>query len=188
MDYIECIRQHKPFDEEEQLTIKAMLTFIDNHQDNVLTRENLIGHMTASSVIVNQDISKMLMIHHKIYDTWTWQGGHADGCNNMLEVALKEAREETGLSDFKVMTKEGEPVMKMDILPVYSHMKRGSFVPTHLHLNVAFVFQVHEDNMLEVNAEETNGLQWVAIEEVTAYAAEPEISPIYHRLIELAKS
>lgn len=187
MNYIKLIKQHRPFNEEERLTIKAMLTFIENHKNNVLSRDNLIGHMTASSVIVNQDISKMLMIHHKIYDTWTWQGGHADGCDNMLEVALKEAREETGLSEFKVMTNHGEPIMKMDILPVYSHVKRGAFVPTHLHLNVAFVFQVDEENMLEVNAEETNGVQWINIDEVTTYAAEPEISPIYHQLIELAK-
>jgi ADP-ribose pyrophosphatase YjhB (NUDIX family) len=77
-----------------------MLSLLKQHGDTLLTRENPIAHMTASSVIINEERTKMLMIHHKIYDTWTWQGGHTDGEEDLLNVALKEAEEDTGLKSF----------------------------------------------------------------------------------------
>ena len=57
-----------------------------------------MAHMTASSWIVNEDYTKVLMIYHNIYNSWAWTGGHADGDEDLLHVAVKEAREETGLS------------------------------------------------------------------------------------------
>ena len=37
------------------------------------------------------------MVYHNIYDSWSWLGGHADGETDLLAVALREVKEETGL-------------------------------------------------------------------------------------------
>lgn len=184
MDYKKCIKEYVPRNLEEEATRSAIQAFITVHGDNVLTRENVIAHMTASSVIINEAHTKMLMIHHKIYNTWTWQGGHADGEEDMLRIALKEAEEETGLTIFKILKINNKPITTLDILPVYGHIKKGAHVSTHLHLNVAFIFEANEADMLLVNKEETNGLKWVPFEEIDDYAKEPEITPIYHKLIQ----
>lgn len=186
MDYYQCINEYQPITEEQTAIQKAMLTFIDVHKVDVLTRVNKIAHMTASSVIVNEEMTKMLMIHHKIYDTWTWQGGHADGEADMLKIALKEAEEETGLIDLSVVHHLDEPVMRLDILPVNAHIKKGEYISTHLHLNVAYVFIGKETDQLLVNEDETNGLKWVPLDKIDDFAKEPEITPIYHKLIQRA--
>ena len=158
------------------------------NEDDVLTRKNTMAHVTASSVILNESINKMLMIHHKIYDTWTWQGGHADGESDLLKVAIKEAYEETGIEKVTVIQEENKPVIRLDILPVMEHIKNGEFITAHMHLNVAFVFIASEKELLKVNTEETNGLKWISLNEIDAYAKEPEITPIYHKLIAMAES
>lgn len=187
MNYHKLIKQYQPETKKDGAIQRAMLQFIEKNKDDVLTRENTMAHFTASSVILNDNFTKILMIHHKIYDTWTWQGGHADGEKNLLKVALKEAFEETGLHHLTVLKIDENPVVRLDILPVKEHMKNGEFITSHMHLNAAYVFRASEKEMLRQNQKETNGIQWVLIDEIETYAKEPDITPIYHELIQLAE-
>jgi len=182
-DYVEIIRDFRPQNERDQVTKDNMMAFIRTSGDNVLTRDNAIAHMTASSVIVNEARDKMLMIHHKIYDTWTWQGGHTDGEGDLLKVALKEAEEETGIRDFKVLEDDDGLIIGLDILTVREHIKNGRFVSAHLHLNASFLFEANEEDVLSLNQEETNGVRWIPVSDIDEMADEPEITPIYHRMI-----
>jgi 8-oxo-dGTP pyrophosphatase MutT (NUDIX family) len=182
-DYLELIKSYKPADEEDRAVKKSLLQFIQRNQEDILTRENAMAHLTASTVIVNETFDKMLMIHHKIYDTWTWQGGHCDGEADLLKVALKEAEEETGIRGFQVLEDAQGVIVRLDILPVRAHMKNGEPVPVHLHLNAAFLLQAREDEKLDLNEEETNAIRWVPFEEIDRLAEEPDITPIYHALI-----
>ncbi|EPZ55371.1 NUDIX domain protein [[Clostridium] sordellii ATCC 9714] len=77
--------------------------------------------MTSSGFIVNKNRDKVLMIHHNIYNSWGWTGGHADGDSDLLHVAIKEAREETGLKNVRPITNE---ICSIEILPVSAHVKK----------------------------------------------------------------
>ncbi len=77
---------------------KIMLKYID-YFDNTLTRQNEYGHFTSSAFVLNKERTKILMIYHKIYNSWAWTGGHSDGDNDLLYVAMKEAKEETGIKN-----------------------------------------------------------------------------------------
>ncbi len=182
-NFHELIREYRPMDEMDHIVKENMMNFIKMNGDTVLTRENSIAHMTASSVIINEEKTKMLMIHHKIYDTWTWQGGHTDGEKDLLKVALKEAEEETGIKEFKVLVDGNGLIVKLDILTVEAHQKNGKPISAHLHLNAAFLLEAKEEDALRLNKEETNGIKWVPFEEIDVLAMEPEITPIYHDLI-----
>ena len=79
----EMIENYKPYNEQEENDKKIMLKYIDSF-DDVLTRNNEFGHFTASSWVVNKEKTKLLMIYHNIYQSWSWTGGHADGDVDLL--------------------------------------------------------------------------------------------------------
>lgn len=90
------------FHEEKSLTTK-MIQFINN-DENCFKRDNWYGHFTGSAWVVDSSREWVLMTHHRQLNLWLQFGGHADGCYNLLEVALKETREESGLNQFDILS------------------------------------------------------------------------------------
>lgn len=78
MNFKEAILKYQPINEQEKSDKEIILDYIDHFHDNILTREDQIAHMTSSGLILNKSLDKILMIHHNIYNTWAWTGGHAD--------------------------------------------------------------------------------------------------------------
>jgi len=160
------------------------LDYIGYFYEDILTRENQIAHMTSSGLILNKGLDKMLMIHHNIYNTWTWTGGHADGERDMLRVALKEAKEETGLLNIVPLT---ESLDSIDIIPVYGHIKRGRYVSSHLHLNTSYILIADENEKLVINKEEASDVSWIEVNRLNEYSNEPYLIEIYNKIVEKAK-
>ena len=184
MNWINEIKEYIPYNEQENADKEAILYAIDNC-NNLLTRENLLAHITSSGYIVNKDRTKVLMIYHNIYNSWSWTGGHADGDEDLLYVAIKEAKEETGVTQIEPLMEE---IASIDILPVWGHVKKDEYVATHMHLSVAYILIADENQHLQVNEAENSGVKWVEIEALEAYCKEPQIVEIYHKLIRKAKS
>ena len=86
----ENLEKFVPYNEQEETDKRIMLKYLKDF-DDVLTRQNEYGHFTSSAFILNKERTKLLMIYHKIYNSWAWTGGHSDGEENLLNVALKEA-------------------------------------------------------------------------------------------------
>ena len=161
-----------------------MLAFIDEYPETILSRENTVAHVTASGFILNEAKDKTLMVHHNIYNSWGWTGGHADGEEDLLGVALKEAQEETGVETFALL-KDG--IAAIDITPVWAHMKNGKPVTAHLHLNVTYLLTAKDDAVLTVKPDENSGVAWIPVDEIANYCTEPLMLPIYEKLIARAK-
>ena len=180
MNLREQIEKYKPYNEQEEKDKEMMLKYIDTFED-VLTRENEMCHFTASNWIVNKDRTKVIMIYHNIYKSWAWTGGHADGDSDLLHVALKEANEETGLSNLKVLS---DGIFGIQILTVDSHIKRGKFVSSHLHLDCCFLFEANEEDELKIKEDENSGVKWIDINEATKITNEEKMKTIYKKLNE----
>lgn len=176
---------YQPHTEEQLENKNVILSYVNKLGEEVLHRSSSIAHMTSSAVILNETFDKMLMIHHNIYKTWTWTGGHSDGDDDLKYVALKEAKEETGLSTLQFLTEE---IIRLDVLPVYGHYKNGVYVSTHLHLNASFVLIADEKDTICMKADENSGVQWVAVEDIALYANEPEFVALYLNIIQYAKN
>lgn len=86
----------KPGCEQEERDLLQISRLLDWAPD-LLSRENLTAHFTASAWTVNPDRTKVLMAYHNIYRSWAWLGGHADGDSDLLAVALREVQEELSL-------------------------------------------------------------------------------------------
>lgn len=180
MNYIEQIKNFKPYNEQEEKDKEMMLKYIDTF-DDVLTRNNEMCHFTASNWIVNKDKTKVLMIYHNIYNSWAWTGGHADGDSDLLHVALKEAEEETGLTNLKVLS---DGIFAIQILTVDSHIKRGKFVASHLHLDCCFLLEANENDLIRIKDDENSGVKWVDINQAVELTNEVKMKPIYSKLNE----
>ncbi len=178
MDLQKQIENFVPFNEQEQVDKEMILEYMNTFAD-VLTRENKMCHFTASSWIVNKERTKVLMIYHNIYQSWAWTGGHADGDDNLLHVALKEAEEESGLKHLKVLS---DGIYSLEILTVDSHIKRGKFVPSHLHLDYCYLFETDENEPLKTKEDENSGVKWIDIDKATEVTNESKMVPIYQKL------
>ena len=183
MNLKEQIENYEIYNEQEKCDKEVMIKCINEFED-VLTRENKLCHFTASNWITNKEKTKILMIYHNIYKSWSWTGGHADGDSNLLHVALKEAGEETGLKNLKLLS---DGIYGLQIITVDSHIKREKFVSSHLHLDCCFLFEADESEELKIKEDENSGVKWVDIDKVEKITNEPKMIPIYRKLNEKLK-
>ncbi len=180
MDFLTLLSAYEPHDEQEAADKAVMLDCIDRF-DDVYLRTNLLCHITASAWIANERRDRVLMIYHNIYDSWAWTGGHADGERDLLNVAIREAKEETGLNSVRPAS---DRLLSIETLTVNPHRKRGRFVPAHLHLNGTFLLIADDTEPLRVKADENSAVRWFAPDEAIEACSEPWMRPVYRRLNE----
>jgi 8-oxo-dGTP pyrophosphatase MutT (NUDIX family) len=151
----------------EELEYKSrMLEFIHAHED-CFERSLNIGHLTASSWLLNHDGSKALLMHHAKLNRWLQLGGHADGASDLLTVALKEAREESGIQAIRPLSPE---IFDIDIHLIPENPKEKA----HYHYDVRFLLQVETDEKIQKN-HESKELRWIAKELSQLPTGEPSI-------------
>lgn len=178
MNLKEKIEKYIPYDEQEERDKEQYLNFI-NKFDDVFTRNNVLGHFSASAFVVNKEKTKMLVVYHIINDGWIYPGGHADGEEDLLSVAIREVEEETGLKA-KVLD---ENIYSIQSAPVKGHIKRGKYVSAHLHLDVVYLMEADDKIPLVYKDDESKGVKWVSFEEATDETMCDFIRPIHKKLI-----
>ena len=120
------------------------------------------------------------MVYHNIYHSWSWLGGHADGETDLLAVAIREVKEEAGISDVRPVSEE---IFSLESLTVDGHVKKGRYVSSHLHLNVTYLLEADEAEVLRIKPDENSGVRWFSLEEALAACSEPwMIERVYKKL------
>lgn len=179
------IMNYCPVNEQEETDRQTLLRWLQCGED-ISIRENLVGHLTASAWVVSPDRAKVLMAYHKLYDSWAWLGGHADGDWDLCRVARKEAMEESGIRELKLVSEE--PI-SLEILTVNGHEKKGKYVPCHLHLNLTYLFEADPDQNLQCKPDENSGVAWLDMDSLGEKCSEPWfVERIYAKLVKKAKA
>ena len=174
-----AIEKYRPFNEQEQRDKELILKFLRENED-AFERSNATAHMTASAWVINRDATKVLMVYHKIYDSWSWTGGHADGERDMLALAIREVQEETGVHNVKPVS---EDIYSLEILTVDGHEKRGEYVSSHLHMNVTYLLRADEEENLHICEDENSGVAWFTLDDALKASTEPWfVERIYKKL------
>ncbi len=155
---LNLLENHHPTDPQEIQFTEQITDFVKENPE-CFERTLLIGHVTGSAWIVDKSRKFTLLTHHRKLDKWFQTGGHCDGDSDVLNVALKEAKEETGLSDIQIINPN---IFDIDIHEIPE--RKG--IPAHLHYDVRFLFEADINEPFTVSSESTD-LAWAALSEVS---------------------
>ena len=182
---IKQLEKYVPYNQQEQQDKETILQQLKT-VDDIFYRENVLQHMTASGWVVNPARDKVLMAYHNIYQSYSWLGGHADGDEDLLQVALKEVQEESGIKNVRALSDE---ILSIEILTVDGHEKRGKHVSSHLHLNITYLIEADDSQQLVVAEDENSDVKWFGIDEAVESSNEQWFKDnIYSKLNEKLKS
>ncbi len=182
MNIRKVIEEYEPYDEVEKCDKEYFLKFMDTF-DDVLTRENVFGHFSASAFVVNPKRDKFLAVYHIINDGWVSPGGHADGIDDLLSVAHREVFEETGL-DAKILSDKPININANAVVP---HEKRGKRVPAHIHYDVMYLMEADDELPLKFRKDESKGVKWFSFDKADSKEMVPFIRPIQRKIVNKIK-
>lgn len=167
-----------PANDQERTDQRFMQSYLAAHPD-CLERSSP-AHFTCSVWTVDPTVTRTLMVYHNIYQSWSWIGGHADGCADLAHVALRELAEETGA----VGTLVPGGIYSLEVLCVNGHEKHGAYVGSHLHLNVTYLAVADPAAPVRVAPDENSAVAWVEMEDAVARSTEPWLRDrIYRKFI-----
>lgn len=169
-----------PFNEQERVDCLRIKQFLEEEQ-NLLLRDNIKMHFTASAWVLNPAKDKVLMLYHNIYQSWSWSGGHADGESDLLSVAIREVKEESGLKSLEPLS--ASP-LSIEILGVQPHYRKQQYVSAHLHLNYTFLLHNTQEEELKVCPEENSRVSWISPDKAVEASTESWMKPVYEKLNE----
>jgi len=158
----------------EKSFIKEVIDFVKDNED-CFERSNQKGHVNGSAWLISPDSKKTLLTHHKKLNRWLQLGGHSDGDNNILNVALKEAEEESGIADINPVKTE---IFDIDVHDIPENKKKGE--PKHKHYDIRFLLQAENEDF--IISDESNDLKWVTLQELDEMAKNGEIDEAITRM------
>lgn len=163
-DLLRSYRSETPSDAETALKI---LSFLENYADP-FSRKNFAGHITASAWVVDETGKQALLTNHRKLGRWLQLGGHADGDPDVHGVALREAREESGLS---CITAIDEEIFDLDV----HRIPAGNHEPAHIHYDIRFLFRADGSQPITASADESHEVRWVCLAEIGALAVDESV-------------
>lgn len=178
---IDKLTRYLPLNEQEENDKQEIIRRLKSGEE-LYERDNLSAHFTASAWVVSRDRKHVLMAYHNLYDSWAWLGGHADGEEDLLKVAIKEVKEESGLENVKPVS---EDIYSVEILAVAGHTKKGKYIPSHLHLNVTYLLEADMGEALRNKPDENSQVGWFSLEDAIKASKEEWFKErIYNKLNE----
>lgn len=147
----------------EASVVDRLIQFVSEHED-CFERNLLQGHVTGSAWVVDRSGTNVLLTHHRKLNRWLQLGGHADGNSNTLEVAKREAEEESSLKGLSVV---GSGIFDVDIHLIPGRERE----PEHFHYDIRYAFRALGGSKYSVSAESLD-LKWIPISQISDFTQE----------------
>jgi len=160
------LKKYIPLDSHEKEMVGKVISLIENTPD-CFHNNSFPAHMTASAWIIDNSSTHLLFTHHRKLNKWLQLGGHADGEENLVNAATREAMEESGLKSVRLAA---PGIFDVDIHEIPARKE----VPAHYHYDVRYLFKADKDEPLVVS-DESHDLKWLDINEVAQYNSDKSI-------------
>ncbi|MEX0849480.1 MAG: NUDIX hydrolase [Candidatus Dependentiae bacterium] len=148
---LNALELYQPITDTDKKAKQAIQEFVKNNED-CFERSLSIGHITASSWLLNKDGTKVLLMYHAKLNRWVQLGGHCDGDADVLAVAIKEAQEESGIEHIEPVSYE---IFDIDVHLIPANAKE----PEHYHYDVRFLLHVTSDEDF-IRNHESKDMRW----------------------------
>lgn len=168
------LSQYAPRDQAQAEARARMLAFIDEHPTDAHRRSCVPGHLTASCLLVDADAERALLTYHRKLRRWLQLGGHCDGDANLVGVALREAREESGIEALEI---DPAPI-DLDIHPIPA--RAGE--PEHLHLDTRFLVRARP-GAVPILSDESIELRWFRLDELESLETDDSVRRLFERCL-----
>jgi 8-oxo-dGTP pyrophosphatase MutT (NUDIX family) len=168
-----ALEAFQPYDNDEAEMVERTKLFVREHED-CFERTLAIGHITGSAFIVNNERTHILLTHHKKLNRWLQLGGHADGDGDIRRVALREATEESGLTDVRTV-RDGIFDVDVHLIPARKN------VAEHYHYDIRYL--CYADSRIPlIISDESHDLVWVPIQSILNYTEEQSILRMVYKV------
>lgn len=131
-------------------------------KQSFISRKNSFGHITASAVVLDSTLSKILLVHHKNLEKFIQPGGHIDETDvTFSQAAARELAEETGFTHILPVSFSANHLdipVDIDIHAIPENKKKQE--PEHLHFDFRYVFVLLETHKGEICEEEIGSIVW----------------------------
>jgi 8-oxo-dGTP pyrophosphatase MutT (NUDIX family) len=168
------LNRYQSSDARERSMLERILKFVQENP-NCFERSLHIGHITASALIINKQKTHTLMTHHQKLDKWLQLGGHSDGEPNTLNVALREAIEESGLKTIEPIS---EDIFDVDVHDIPARKNE----PAHFHYDIRFLFEADDKEKLIIT-NESNDLRWIPLDRMEEYTTEESVMRMVRKIL-----
>lgn len=173
---LELLDRYKAAFPAEREVAERISKLVESRED-CFERNCRPGHITGSAWVVSHDRRRCLLLHHKKLDRWMQPGGHADGDPDAAQVALKEAREESGIADLMLIG-EGDPPLPLDIdihiIPARYKADGSLIEDAHEHHDIRFLVAATSDAPIVVN-HEAHDVRWFTPSQVEQQTEEESV-------------
>ena len=137
--------------------------------EQLYSRKNFTGHLTASAFILSADGKSVLLLDHKSLNRWLQPGGHIDDTDNsILEAAYREVVEETGIAKehLTLLSNNGDENIPFDIDSHYIPANLRKSEVEHVHHDFRYLLQVVDDAEIQISEVESNDFQWISLNDL----------------------
>lgn len=168
-DLVEIIKEYLEIFPEENKRQEKILDFLgDGNIERKIDWNNFEGHIVAGGFIYSKKNNKFLCLYHKDLNMYLYPGGHIDNNdNNILDSAVREINEETGLFKLKQIKITDNELVPFDIDTHIIKENKKLKLPSHYHFEFRYLFEVNDESYnVKVDENEINDYKWISIKEL----------------------
>lgn len=136
--------------------------------EDIIDWNNFDGHIVASGFVYNKDTKKFLVLYHNDMKMYLYPGGHIDKLDiNPYKAAIREVKEETGISNLKVLSVSENEIIPFDIDTHIIEYNHRLDLPSHYHFDLRYLFLVDNIDFVKIDEEELSDYKWVSMDELS---------------------
>lgn len=177
----EEVKAFRPYNEQERADRELILSFLQSSSGDKLFSPDTPAHFTVSAWVTNSSKTRVLMVFHNIFRSWSWSGGHADSPEHLSDLALRKARQETGSKTVRLVS---EKIYSLEVIASSGYYTGERYIPSNLHLNLTYLLEADEEEPIHVDEQENCGVKWFDLRRAATQPNGAWIRSIYEKLNE----